>query len=194
LFIDSNGWLWEIGVDLVPRKLGYKEYMASLDPANITISLEPGERDFYISDGSVTYLYNTGLSEVTQHPTSVVSWGGVPMYIGSVGADLSAVIVTDAFDCNNRGIKTITGIEADTSKYSDVTVAVDAVYEEGQAWERSTYKQLFKNGIVTPLVGGVAFRLCIKAASYADFEVSHVTVRYKLSDKRMIRGVYAQTA
>lgn len=191
LFVDNKGWLWELGPDLVPRKLGYKEYMSELDPADIMISIDDGERDFYISDGATTYLYNTGLSEVFQHPTSVVYWGGNALFLGNTGSDVTALIVTDNFDCGIRAIKTVTGVEADTSKYSDVTVALDAVYEEGQAWERSTYKQLFKNGTVTPLVGGVMFRLCIKAVSYVDMQLTYANVRYKVNDKRLIRGTYA---
>lgn len=106
----------------------------------------------------------------------------------TVGSNVP-LIVTDVFDMGTRGIKTITAIEVG-SMSEGTEVAVDYKYEKKQAFSTSTYKAVYRNGIVFPMVSGVEFRVRVKATSRADFDVSYLGIRWKINDKRAVRGLH----
>jgi hypothetical protein len=196
LFIDNEGALWS-AVENVEFKtvqlsrLGYKQFMANLTAADIVISHDPIGKDFYISDGVRTYLYSDGLSEVYQIPSGIVRVGGY-LYgylFDTATADTSAYITTNSFDIGLRAIKTITSVEAGFTG-SQVLSAIDYAYGTNTSMKRSRYKIVNKQGNVTPIVSGVDFKVHMKANSHVGFEIDNMTVRWKLSDKRSIRGAY----
>lgn len=99
------------------------------------------------------------------------------------------LIVTDIFDMGSRGIKTITAIEIG-SMSPGLEVAIDYRFRDGEPFSTSTYKSVYRDGIVFPIVSGVEFRVRVKATSTADFNISFLYVRWKISDKRSVRGLH----
>lgn len=196
LFIDNEGALWSAIENVEYRtvqlsRLGYKQFMANLTAADIVISYDPIDQAFYISDGVRTYMLSDGMSEVYQLPSGIVRVGGnLYGYLHDTGAaDKSAYITTNTFDCSLRAIKTISAIESGYTG-TGAQMALDYAYQTGEALTRSTLKNINKHGVVTPIVSGVDFRSHMTIASHIGFEIDSMLVRFKVSDKRAIRGTY----
>jgi hypothetical protein len=195
LWVDKAGWVWMMKADYKPKMLGYQEFMAPMIlSGDVVVSMDVGKDDWYISDGSTTYLCNDkGMTSVYQHPTSVVAFGGGLIGIASEDATHYTLLVTDRFDIGNRGIKTVSVVEADLTT-QDVYSAIDYKFDLNTAWATSRYKQFNKQGIVTPIMSGVELRFRFRWTDFEDFSMSYFLVRYKQVDKRSIRGVYVQKA
>jgi len=77
IFLDKEKYLWKIGRDMMPKKIGYEEYIDKLVSEKIVISFDTLYRRFYISDGERCFLLTShGMSEVFQCPTTVFSGQG----------------------------------------------------------------------------------------------------------------------
>ncbi len=94
IFIDASGVLWSITNDLTLTRLGYEEFFAPMVGNEIIISHDPDRNEFYISDATLSFLFNEqGLCQIPQLVSSVFQVNGV----------LSG-IVSDAFDTTNLKI------------------------------------------------------------------------------------------
>ena len=196
IFISSNKEIWRVKEGPKPERLGHKEYMDLLT-GTIIISRNPNFGDYYISNGSKTYLLSQyGLSQWFQYPTSLVWEDANKRLIGpiAVGADVSAYMASDVFDFGVRGLKTLTVMEIGSTGQV-MTANVDYKYKViDSAFTASRFKTASGFGAVTPLVSGTEFKMRVKGADYTKFDLDYLTVRYKYIDKRMIRGVYATDA
>ena len=209
LFIDLYGYVHIIDASLKHTLLGYSNYINTL-VGDIVVTFDPITNDFYISDGTLSYLLtitesdtmslsaggfksgeHKGLSEVFQCPSGITRVGGLLIGYTYDNADRSAYITTNSFDIQTRSIKTIQTVEASVGSTS-VQGAIDYIYRPEQAFTRSTLKTLSSSGIFTPMVSGVDLRVHIEVADYTDFFLDSLTIRYKMSDKRTIRGPYAE--
>ncbi len=196
LFIDTNKQVWKIGEDLKPKLLGYKEFITTMS-GTIVITRNPNSGDYYISNGTKTYLLSPfGLSEWFQHPTSLIWENANKRLIGpiAVSADVSAYVASDVYDFGVRALKTITVIEIGATGQI-MTANIDYKYKvTDSAFTASRLKTASNFGVVTPLVSGTEFKVRVKGADYTKFDLNYLIVRYKYVDKRMIRGVYATDA
>lgn len=76
-FVDEAGYLWKIGVDLVPKRLDYHEFVQALTEANIVISHDQEENEYYLSDGvDSLILTSKGLGIMDQVVTSIITTAG----------------------------------------------------------------------------------------------------------------------
>jgi len=196
VFIDEGGTAWQIGEDLVMKELGYQEFFSAMTMANIVGSFDSNQKEFYFTDGSNTYLLSQGgLTWIFENPTSLEFVSGGLIGVRGQSADTTFVAVTDTIDFGNRGVKTITGVELGMTWPSalgaTLEVAVDYRYNTTSAFTRSAFKAVNANGFVFPIVSAVEFRLVIKASSYIGCSLDYADIRWKQSDKRMIRGTYA---
>uniref|UniRef100_A0A6M3JA26 Uncharacterized protein n=1 Tax=viral metagenome TaxID=1070528 RepID=A0A6M3JA26_9ZZZZ len=221
LFIDADNWLWSIGSDLRPKKLGYQEYIKTL--TNAVISYNPGEDEFFISDNVRCFLLTMyGMSECHQLISSVAKLGSTVYGCIRDTNDRDVLIITDALDFGLRGMKTVGTLELGLSCTAPVYVAVDYKYNKTTEFARTSWILCNPNGVVYVPTTAVEFRLCVKTAgqqgrieeeedgfvitledgsdlllegaNYASFELDYITIRIKVSDKRYIRGTYATTA
>jgi len=101
------------------------------------------------------------------------------------------VIVTDIFDMKLRGLKTVAALEVGTMS-EGVKAAIDYRYEADQTFATTPYKSLHVNGVVTFPVTAIEFRVRIWFKNQNDIDLSYVVVRWKMSDKRTVRGTYAE--
>ncbi len=194
VFIDRKGWLYTLGENFKLEKSGYQEFFEPMLSNKIMISLDTSNREYYISDGTTTYLLSNKLTEVYQLITSLVTWGGSLLGVtGNSGLGTHSLLVTDTLDFGSRSIKTVTGLELGLSKVSGVTAAIDYLYE-GSTFRTSVAKSVNKSGGVVPIVAGIDLRFRIRAASLTDFSLTSAHVRFKRGDKRNVRGLYATNA
>lgn len=196
LFISSNKEVWRVKEGPKLERLGYKEYIGAMS-GTLVISKNPGLNDYYISNGSKTYLSSVyGLSEWFQYPTSLV-WEDVnKRLIGpiAVSANVTAYMASDIFDFGVRGVKVITALELGSTGQA-MTANVDYKYKvTDAAFTASRFKTVNSSGSVAPIIAGTEFKVRVKGTDYTKFDLDYLTVRYKYVDKRMIRGTYATDA
>jgi hypothetical protein len=197
LFMDTRGSLWLVEIGKAPQRLGYEEFFSDFLNTDVIISHDESEDRFFIGNGYKTFmLTRNGLTESTQVVTSAmfVAGGVIGLGMQSVDMDREAMLVSEVFDFNRMGIKTLTSVELGFEGESQVYVAVDYRYKRHADWMRSSFIPLNDRGFGMPIVSGVDFRLVVK---FADFELStppkYCHVRFKESDKHNLRGAYVKT-
>jgi hypothetical protein len=105
-------------------------------------------------------------------------------------ADLP-VIVTEPFDMAYAGQKTLSSIESDAAVVSDPEAGADTTFDNN-TWTLATYRDMNNQGVANVPVAGNSFRAGIRfGAIYNNTRISYLKVRFKMTDLRGMRGVYA---
>lgn len=190
MFIDNYGYIHMMDKDLKHSVIGYAPYIANFAD-DIVILFDELKNDFYISDGSICYLFSAGMSQIFQCPSGIVRQGSVLYGVTYDNSDVSAYITTNSFDIHTRSIKTVQTVEAGITGVTPQG-AVDYRYKHSEAFTRGMLKNISRHGVFTPMISGVDLRVHISSPSYIGFSVDELIIRYKMSDKRSIRGPYAE--
>lgn len=192
-FLDSNSELWKISNKL--EKLGYQSYMQRLVNGDVIINYDSSNGDYYISDGITSFLLSPfGLTEIPQHMSAV--WHdrgdihGLPDTVtGICNTELyEPMIVTGPFDFGYRGTKTIFGLEY-AGISTDPRMTVDWRMKQSDEFKRANWTPINDHGFGTLIAASNEFRICFKAESAQA--VDWIKARYKMTDLRNVRGVYA---
>lgn len=101
--------------------------------------------------------------------------------------------VSDIVDFGYRGQKTIFSVEAGTSDTEGAEFAVDWRMKVKEAFQRTNFVPLNDLGIAAIMIAGVEFRVCVRFDSFSAYTSSldYVKIRWKMTDLRGLRGVYA---
>ena len=197
-FIDFNNYWWTVTADGKFTKWGYKEFIESLS-GTIKVSYLPSKQRFYITDGSTCYMFSQyGMCSIGQIVRSAGVYGGNECASAVDGSDLDFRVVSDMMDYGTRGLKTLTTMETsvDTESGAVVKLAVDYKYDKTASFVRSDWVQTNKRGGVGIMKTALEFRLgvLIPAVFSAPPEVNldYILTTIQISDRSMIRGVYAQ--
>lgn len=197
---DENRQVY-VGTDLVVREvtkegikeLGFKHLMDNLDNEDIIVSYDKSKRDFYIGNSEKTYLLSEyGMTEIQQHPSTVWRIDPDKVHIlPDTVDDFYPLITSEAFDFGYKGQKTIQTIETDAFLMEDPYAAVDYAFDQN-VWGSSSFKPINNMGIATVPSAGNLFRFKVRFNTVYDlFRISYIKSRYKMTDLRGIRGVYA---
>lgn len=197
---DENEQVY-VGTDLVVRKitkegvqeLGFKHLMDNLDDEDIIVSFDKSKRDFYIGNSEKTYLLSQyGMTEIQQHPSTV--WRIDPDEVHMLPDTVDTfypLITSEAFDFGYKGQKTIQTIETDAFLMEDPYAAVDYAFDQ-VVWGSTNFSPINNMGIATIPAAGNLFRAKVRFDSvYNLFRIGYIKARYKMTDLRGIRGVYA---
>ena len=173
-------------------ELGYQSYMESLGSSeDIIVLYDPANRDFYIGNSSTTYLLSPyGMTKIQQHPSAV--WRGDTTYAIPDSEDSdSPYIQTEQFDMTYKGQKTIFSIETDALSVNNPEVMISWT-NDLLNWSDSTYFPINDVGIASPIVSGNVFKIKMKFDSInSAFRLGYLIARFKMTDLRGLRGVYA---
>lgn len=197
VFVDVTGSLWKIGADLKPQELGYKEFLSPMIGNEIYISFDPrsGFRDYYISDGAVCYvLTEMGLAQVFQLVSSCqVYWGNVYGTVIDELGTTDVTVETDTLDMGLRSRKATEWLEVACEGDWNVQMLSSV---DGKNFTPGPVFPLpaISGGNVRPKMAGVDFRVKLTALSYADKLLEQMHIRWKMEDRRTIRGAYARKA
>ena len=193
VFVDEDYNVVKIGGE-GPGVLGYQHYMLQLgDSEDIIVNYDSANGDYYIGNSEKTFLLSpNGLTEVTQHPSA--AWkgdiNGTYMLPETVDDDLP-LIVTESFDMGYSGQKTISVIESNVFSVEDAEAAVDYAFDLVN-WTSTNFTPINNMGIATITAVGNRFRFRLRFSDINnDFRIGYINVRYKMTDLRGIRGVYA---
>jgi hypothetical protein len=100
------------------------------------------------------------------------------------------LIVSEAFDMGYAGQKTIMTVESDMFSATSKQAAIDYT-NDNQSFNTSNYTPMNNQGIASIIVSGNAFRVRMKMDQDVDARIGYIKARYKMTDLRGIRGVYA---
>jgi hypothetical protein len=177
------------------KDLGYRHLMDNLDDEDIIVNYDRGNGDFFIGNSERTYLLSPqGMSELPQHPSAVwrIDSDNVYMLPDSIDSGYYPLVTTETFDMGYSGQKTISTMEIGTAIGDDPEAAVDYIFSVNN-WETgASFKPFNNQGIASVTTAGNEFRFKVRySAIYDLFRLSYIKVRYKMTDLRGIRGVYA---
>jgi hypothetical protein len=203
-FISTNNEFWVVDEGLRFKKLGYKEYIEDMMAENdaeaeglpIIVSYDGVRKRFYISGFSSSYvLTEFGLYSCHQSVTTAGSYrGNVLAGFVKDHEDYEARIVTDDEDFKLRGHKTIDTIEYQVRDLSGNPLygGVDFKYNYDEVYRSSNWIRLNPQGVISPTITANDFRVKFKAVDYraSDITLGYINLRYKVVDKRAIRGLY----
>lgn len=190
IFIDNFGYVHALSKDGKHNKLGYAPYIATLTD-EIVMSYDKLKEEYYVSDGTDSYMFSSGLSRIYQSPSGIVREGSTLYGTTYDDTDQSAYITTNSFNMLTDSIKTVQTVEAMITGVN-LQGAIDYRFQPNEAFTRGMMKNLSRHGTFVPMISGVDLRLHLYSSTYVDFTLDSAIVRFKLSDKRTIRGPYAQ--
>jgi hypothetical protein len=207
IFVDVSGRLWRISEDLSITLLDYREYI-KLNSTGTSefnfISFNPVEDEYYIGGKIASFvLTKQGMSRINKtvvSPTiagaqSNSTFGNFQGFYLSHSAIDRFEIETEVFDIELRGIKTIAfvnlGVTIDSGK--TVEVKVFSRYSKVGGFFDNGWKTVNKEGFVYSGASGIDFKIGIRTGNSSDYQslkLSSMSISWKLSDKRNVRGQY----
>jgi hypothetical protein len=192
VFVDYGGDLWMMGPDGKPNNLGYSEYIQEMDAAELVVSYNPHQNEYYISDGTTSYvLGKNGLCQTHQLVSSCCFDNGVLYGTYESDNDVSGLVVTDVLDFGQRAFKTLATLSAGCSSASDMWISLYWRSDVRGSFSQSAWQWVNPTGFTTPMITAHDFKLAFKADDYTDAKLSYLKSRLKLSDKRAIRGIHS---
>lgn len=194
IFIDSEGSMWSISGEFNLQRLGYREYISHNvgQPAAIVKNTYQRYKEYYISFPDESFiLTNNGLTRHEQRISSITfSDGG---FVGPVKpiTNKEALVVSNQMDFGVRGIKTVTSVNLSFQGGDKVYAAIDYRYNTSEQFKRTPFVLTNAEGNAVIRAAGLDFRVVVKAKDFKTFELDYLQVKWQSSDKRHIRGTYA---
>jgi len=193
IFLDKAGRVWQITADLQLTQLGYEEFLYST-LATAIISYNPILEEFVIGHSAGSYvLTDAGLGFATQKVTSIAVIDGAVKGVAPDVSDVEALIETDRFDLGVRGIKQLSTINIGGTSLTSSVMSVAAKYRfnKGSALSTTPYMITNNEGNARLEPSGIDFALLVKNTNYVYADIGYIEVRYRVTDRRYIRGIYA---
>ena len=174
------------------RELGYQQYMEDLQGEDIIVTYDPSTKDFYIGNSTKTFLLSPyGLTEIKQHPSAVWRSDGESHMLPETVDSALSYICTEIFDMGYKGQKTIFSMETDAFLVEDAEAGIDWA-NDLTSWGMEYYKPLNNMGIAAIISSGNLFRFRLRFGTvYDPARIGFIKARYKMTDLRGLRGVYA---
>jgi hypothetical protein len=205
-FVDTNNEFWVVESGPKFTKMGYKEWFTDLLDENkdigvgtpMIVSYDPSNRRFYIGGYSSAYvLTEWGLYSTHQSITGVGNYRGNVLcgFFKDLGDYEGRFQIAD-IDFKQRGLKTVEHVELGVD-YSPVgserlSVGVDTKYSHSEEVREGNWVRMNKEGVGYLGKTAVDFRVKVKVGDYRDGDpkFDSLKVRFKMVDKRSIRGMY----
>lgn len=177
ILVDEEGFVWKISRDMMPKRVGYREYMLLLDQDKLRVICDSRLRHYYITDGSRCFLLTSyGMSEIFQCPTSVYGREG---YIYNEN-DTHAKVVTSLSDFGYPGIKSISCVDADTEANNLQAIAVNEGYE--------IFVRANPQGTGYPILAGDRLGVGVRMDDYQSGTITGLKTSFIMQDKNAVRG------
>lgn len=192
VFVDEDRWIWRVDPGVKLSKLGYQEFMKQLDKDLLTVVYRRTNNDYFISDGTKSFLLtNSGLSSVHQCVSGLIRYDETDYGVFKDTGDLNFRLVSDVFDMGFRSTKTLGVIEVGADSAHTMRAGADWRIQRSKRFIRSALQPVNDQGVAYPIVAGNEFRIVLESSYYEDTNVDYLKCRYKMTDLRSIRGVYA---
>jgi len=191
VYVGEDYILREITTEGV-KELGYQYYMEQLEGEDIIVTYNPSQKDFYIGNSKKTFLLSPyGLTEIKQHPSAVWRRNKKSYMLPEAVDTDSSYLCTEVFDMGYKGQKTVFSVESDVFLGVGVEAGIDWANDLTN-WGEEYYKPMNDQGIAAIIASGGMFRFRLRFATIYDASrIGYIKARYKMTDLRGIRGVYA---
>lgn len=179
IYVDRDRYVWKLGRDMNPKRIGYREYMERLNSDDLIVICDPLERRYYITDGQTCFLLTSyGMSEVYQCPTSV--YANQAFVANENGTE--AIVKISRSSLGFPGHKLITFVEGETTNPDELYLISDN--EKG-------YSKMVKansDGTGSPTLAGSRLGVGAKFTNYQNAEITSLRASIGLQGKRAVRG------
>lgn len=199
LFVDSNREIWTVEPSGRPVRHRLSQHLANLTLANVTIAFDPAERNFWISDKSQGFLFDSRgklSGPFERFPTSLVREGG-NLYgvIRDTRSDTSKFAVsfkTLPIDISERANKHVSTMQFSTENVTKLKAGADYRYKNADSFGVGNLSSDMGNGAVIPYppVSGVDLKIKMtgEVASASTAVIDRVRVQYQSEDNTSLRG------
>lgn len=179
IYVDRDRFVWKIGRDMMPKRIGYREYMKRLNADDLTVLCDPLERRYYITDGQTCFLLTSyGMSEVYQCPTSVYANRA---YVTKENGTEAFVRISRS-GMGFPGHKILTFVDVETTNPSELYILSEN--EKG-------YNKMVKSnelGSGCPTLAGARIGVGAKFTNYQNAEITSIRASIGLQGKNAVRG------
>lgn len=190
-FIDRSGCLFKLADGI--EKLGYEEFLSPM--VNPLLFYDSVKDRLYISDDDNGYVYNeSALTGGYSGLTGLYRLNNILYAVSHSEVEVLPVsIITDVFDFNYRGMKSIESIQFDVDCIDTLYAAVDYRFRKDTSFKTTRWTALNSSGIAHIRTAGVEFRVRLKTLVRSNFELSYMLFQYKYIDRRFARGPIGDT-
>lgn len=201
-FVDSSGELWALSGE-GPVRMGYRQYLSPVlaDAAEFVASFDPYEREAYFASGQNVPCYvlrqGKALSSRTHRPTGLFRRGGTLYGVTFRCAEETSPnrfdVISMGFDMNQRELKTLDVIQASARNASELKASIQFRYQGETSWRNTQEVVPDRDNATYPHVAGQEFRVRFTGLVSSGVEIDYGYYRWKLSGRRTLRGIYAQS-
>lgn len=82
-YVDREGYMWTVGEDLKPQKLGYNRTLTGL--TSLVGMMDSTSKEVYFSTSTACYLLSAGLTRIYERPTSMLRYSGQLIMMHATG-------------------------------------------------------------------------------------------------------------
>lgn len=187
LFVDSLGFLCSFSVEKGPVVLGFERFFSG----PVVGSYNEQDQEVYMStETDALVITSSGVGRLAQAITSCGWDGSALCVVASTPSSENLELIID--NCNMA-------IGANKTLYAqEVTGETDGRFEVGAFFKRDAsssylnagYSSCGPGGVGTKIVEGSSFRPKIRVIEPEHAKVFDYNLRWKLTDKRSVRGYY----
>lgn len=196
MYIGNDSHLYRINADLSFNDLGYEEFFFNWKNSPVVVSYQDTERRYFLSNGSTTYLFNRGLTEIGQTVTGTANVDGEWKVAGTAFEQQDVYLVSNPIDMAYRNLKTITTVQLNTQvdDTNNYNIAISYRVKKNDAWSTTNFRPLNKEGLVHLPCTAVEFKIIIKSDNFFEATVpDYVTIYWASTDTRGKRGPNVST-
>ena len=186
LIVDSNGILLEVSNGAL-QKVGYETELSALSSSIGTIVTNPTEGEFYIADGTTSYVYNEhGLAQSTNFITS--------LYEQNIGIASNPSNRNDfdwvslPFDLNFNGQKTLNFVELRGFGLSSLVMYVYYRNDRTSSFTASSAIYGSPDGAFWAGQTGIEFKIRFTGTIASGGKLEEIIVRANYHDNPTVRG------
>lgn len=192
-FVDSTGKVRFINAELAIKELGFQEFLYPLLEETLIASFNEAENEYHFCTDAVNYIL-TEEGKLASHLQSITSIGSTadgPICMAQDLSDESGFFITDSLDFALRGQKTIQALEFGLNSDQDCQAAVMWKNNYQGSFTQSPYRPLNHEGVAHVFAAGSDIRAKFYTPDYSYTFVDSLRIKYKVTDKRFVRGIYA---
>lgn len=187
-----------VSFDLVLDDLGGRDTLPTVDLAlNVNVVTSRSDEGATAAvEGSNYMIFTANVSTTGSVNFKCKSAGTTEFTVSNLVIAIPNCVrtyaTTDAIDFGLRAIKTLVAVEVGLSSPSNCWVIVEYRHSTSDSFTTLAAVPVNAEGVAYVNVSAVEFRITVRAATFSSSEpkISYMNLRWKLSDKRQIRGVY----
>ena len=187
LIVDPNGDIWTLNLDLQLDRLGYREWIAPINDANLRIFFDPFESEWWLVGTDAQYiLTQNGLFEHTQKVSSTGIFAEGLRGVAEPVTDFKLDVVTNNFE-TGAGRSTVTEVQADGT-YEQVQARLHYRYDQKDSFWEGYPVILNPSGWASIRVNAETFRFQLTANDYRSQHINNLRASFQTDDRRFRRG------